>query len=81
MFLTSRADLRAIFNPIHPPGTIENNLPADSYRGKVDPKVAAATAAAQNAERARVAAAREALPPVETILGLDEFEVSARRTS
>lgn len=66
---------RSIFNPLHPPGTIENNLAPEAFKGKVDPKTAAKAAAAQDAEKARVKAVREALPPVETILGLDEFQV------
>jgi L-lactate dehydrogenase (cytochrome) len=41
----------------------------------VDPVVAARAAEIQDTERQRVAAAREALAPVEKILGIDEFEV------
>lgn len=42
----------------------------------MDPKTSAKAAQAQEEERARVQAVRDALPPVETILGLDEFQVS-----
>lgn len=73
----AKSDSRSIFNPIHPPGTIENNLPPESLKGRVDPRLAAKAAQAQNEEKARVEAARAALPPVETILGLDEFQVSS----
>jgi hypothetical protein len=64
-----------LFNPLHPPGTLENNLSPESYKGRVDPEITAIAAAKQNAERARIASARAALAPVETILGIDEFEV------
>lgn len=67
---------RSLFNPLHPPGTIENNLPAECFKGYVDPAITAKANAVRDAEKRRIAAAREALPPVETILGLDEFEVS-----
>lgn len=60
---------------MHPPGTLENNLAPDRYKGRVDPEITAIAAAKQNAERARIASARAALAPVETILGIDEFEV------
>lgn len=70
--LTSNSTL---YNPLHPPGTIENNLPEESFKGYVDPAISARANAVQETEKARVAAARAALPPVETILGLDEFEV------
>ena len=66
---------RSLFNPLHPPGTIENNLPAECFKGYVDPAITAKANAVRDAEKRRIAAAREALPPVETILGLDEFEV------
>ena len=71
----SHADCSTLFNPLHPPGTLENNLSPDSYKGRVDPEITAIAAAKQNAERARIASARAALAPVETILGIDEFEV------
>lgn len=69
-------DDRSIYNPLHPPGTLESNLPPKSFKGWVDPDITAVAAEKQNAERDRVAMARAALPPVETILGVDEFEVS-----
>ena len=69
-------DVRSLFTPLHPPGTLQSNLPLESFKGRVDPKIAAVAAAKQNAERARIADARAALPPVETILGIDEFEAS-----
>lgn len=66
---------RNLFNSLHPPGTIENNLPKESFKGLVDPEISAKAIAAQDAAKAKIAAARAALPPVETILGIEEFEV------
>jgi len=74
-----RSRCREIFNSLHPPGTIEHNLPADAFKGYIDPEAAAKSAAAQRAEKEREKKARDALSPVETILGLDEFEVSQLR--
>jgi hypothetical protein len=44
----------------------------------VDPATTAKAAESQAAEKRRIAEVRENLPPVETILGLDEFQVSIR---
>ncbi|WVF71068.1 hypothetical protein IAT40_005865 [Kwoniella sp. CBS 6097] len=71
------SDVSSLFNSLHPPGTIENNLPEESFKGWVDPDISAKAVAAQDAEKARIAAARKALPPVETILGIEEFEDAA----
>ncbi|WVQ99128.1 hypothetical protein IAU59_006260 [Kwoniella sp. CBS 9459] len=70
-------DVSSLFNSLHPPGTIENNLPEESFKGWVDPEVSAKAVAEQVEEKAKIAAARQALPPVETILGIDEFEAAA----
>lgn len=32
---------RDLFKPIHPPNTLENNLPPESFKGLVDPVDAA----------------------------------------
>jgi L-lactate dehydrogenase (cytochrome) len=53
-------------------------LAPESFKGFVDPDITAAAAAKQDAEKARIVAARAALPPVESILGIDEFEVGHR---
>ena len=44
----------------------------------MDPSVTAKANAARDAEKKRIADARAALPPVEEILGLDEFQVCLR---
>ncbi|WVW84347.1 hypothetical protein I302_106381 [Kwoniella bestiolae CBS 10118] len=61
-------------DPIHPPKTLENNLAPECFKGLVDPQAAAN---AYEAEQRRVNSARDALPPVETMLGLDELQEAA----
>lgn len=39
--LAQELTIRELFKPIHPPNTLENNLPSDSFKGLVDPKEAA----------------------------------------
>ncbi|OCF60834.1 hypothetical protein L486_00474 [Kwoniella mangroviensis CBS 10435] len=70
-------DVTEIFKPIHPPKTLENNLPPESFKGLVDPTAAADSLKAYEAEQQRVEQARNALPPVETMLGLDELQDAA----
>ncbi|WRT67533.1 uncharacterized protein IL334_004505 [Kwoniella shivajii] len=71
-------DVTELSKPVHPPRTLENNLPPESFKGYVNPKEVAASAAAVKAEQDRVANARLKLPPPETMLGLDEIEESAK---
>jgi len=68
-------DCRAIFNSLHPPGTIEAHLAPEAYKGLIDPEASAKATAAAEAEKKRIKAVRDGMSPVETILGLDEFEV------
>jgi hypothetical protein len=39
--LAQELTVSELFKPIHPPNTLENNLPSDSFKGLVDPKEAA----------------------------------------
>nr|XP_019044438.1 hypothetical protein I302_06349 [Kwoniella bestiolae CBS 10118]OCF23368.1 hypothetical protein I302_06349 [Kwoniella bestiolae CBS 10118] len=71
-------DVTEIFKPVHPPKTLENNLPPESFKGYVNPEEVAASATAVKAEQERVASARSKLPPPETMLGLDEIEEAAK---
>jgi hypothetical protein len=32
--------LRELFRPVHPPGTLENNLAPENFKGVIDPKEA-----------------------------------------
>lgn len=41
--MVSPADrLRELFRPVHPPGTLENNLAPENFKGVIDPKEAEA---------------------------------------
>jgi hypothetical protein len=41
--MASPADrLRELFRPVHPPGTLENNLAPENFKGVIDPKEAEA---------------------------------------
>ncbi|KAL7419471.1 hypothetical protein Q5752_006309 [Cryptotrichosporon argae] len=70
-------DVTELFLPIHPPHTLETNLPPGSFKGLVDPAAAADSLRAYRAEQQRVENGRNALPPVETMLGLDELQAAA----
>jgi len=87
-----RADGSELFRSIHPPNTLELNLTPTSLMGVIDAEEAAAVGArclqwryahdqsraAYEAEQRRTAEGRAALPPVETILSLDDMEVKLR---
>lgn len=64
-----------LFKPIHPPGTLENNLAPEDFKGLVDPKEAAQAVAAYKAEQDRIENGRKNLAPAETMLSIDELEV------
>ncbi|CAD7069203.1 unnamed protein product [Tilletia caries] len=71
------------YEPIHPPGTLQDNLPKDKLKGKVDPATIPKEVATASAEKK--ISAQEALekngeiPPLELCLNLYDFEVIAKR--
>ncbi|KAG7531683.1 hypothetical protein FFLO_04193 [Filobasidium floriforme] len=69
-------DATEIYKELHPPNTIENNLSPKYFKGRIDPELA--KEASYEAEMKRIQDAREALPAVETILGLQEMEDAAK---
>ncbi|KAJ9116039.1 hypothetical protein QFC20_000709 [Naganishia adeliensis] len=72
-------DVTELYKPIHPPNTLENNLAPEQYIGRIDPKLAEETRKRYEVEVQRVQTAREGLPPVATILGLDEMQEAAEK--
>lgn len=68
-------DVTSVFEAIHPPGTLSKNLSADRLIGKVDPATLGAASDTARKEKERIQAARDALPPVEKVLGLAEMKV------
>nr|XP_019007451.1 uncharacterized protein I206_07709 [Kwoniella pini CBS 10737]OCF46232.1 hypothetical protein I206_07709 [Kwoniella pini CBS 10737] len=69
-------DVTELFKPVHPPNTLENNLAPECFKGLVNPKEVEEVTF--EAEQQRVEKERNALPPVETMLGLDEIEETAQ---
>ncbi|KAL2024209.1 hypothetical protein VTK56DRAFT_9365 [Thermocarpiscus australiensis] len=69
-------DATAEFDPVHPPGTLEENLKPEAKLGTVDPeslKKLQLRSAQGNAEEKRAAP-----PPLHTLLNLDEIEAAAK---
>ncbi|RYP76154.1 hypothetical protein DL771_001978 [Monosporascus sp. 5C6A] len=64
------------YDPIHPPGTLEENLKPEAKLGKVDPQTLVnATKPAAEEERKEA----QGPPPMETLLNLDEIEEVATK--
>ncbi|GAP83600.2 putative L-lactate dehydrogenase [Rosellinia necatrix] len=75
------------YDPIHPPGTLEENLKPEARLGRVDPATIAepppppppAQAARGPGEKGEEGENDGSPPPMETLLNLDEIEQVARR--
>lgn len=65
------------YDPIHPPGTLEDNLKPEAKLGRIDPATLAGTKkpAAPEEDKAKA----EADPPLESLLNLDEIEALATK--
>ncbi|KAK3336268.1 FMN-dependent dehydrogenase-domain-containing protein [Cercophora scortea] len=61
------------YDPIHPPGTLEENLAPEAKLGTID----AASLAKQHAD-SQVVQKKHAAPPLHTLLNLDEIEAVAK---
>ncbi|MCJ1384929.1 hypothetical protein MMC17_008047 [Xylographa soralifera] len=62
------------YDPVHPPGTLEEHLPPEAKLGEIDPDTLPKEAAPK--EEARL---EEPPPPLETLLNLDEIEQLATK--
>ena len=69
-------DATAEYDPVHPPGTIEDNLPADKYLGPVD------LATVPSAQTPRVVhdLSKTEATPLSLCLSLDDIETGASKT-
>ncbi|PWN42473.1 putative CYB2-L-lactate dehydrogenase [Ceraceosorus guamensis] len=67
------------YDPIHPPGTLEENLPKEKCLGKVDMSTVKKEEKKESAEDKQVAKAKDELPPLELCLNLYDFEVIAKK--
>ncbi|PWN49012.1 putative CYB2-L-lactate dehydrogenase [Violaceomyces palustris] len=65
------------YEPIHPPGTLEDNLPKEKYIGKIDPATVKEVAVTETKQA--VAQDPNALPPLDQCLNLYDFEVVAKK--
>ena len=70
----SGKDATALYAPIHPKGTIENNLPPECHLGPIDPTTLPEIKDSENSEQRRVREARENLPPIGAMVSLKDFE-------
>lgn len=69
-----------IFDPVHPPGTIEKYLPAEALQGDVDvDTVPESVLQERRALEEEEAARRRDLPPLDRCLNLFDFEMVARK--
>lgn len=68
-------DVTEIYDPIHPPTAIQDNLDPSKHIGQVDPATVQVKQAGEESEKDRKRRlARENLPPLGTVLSLDDFE-------
>lgn len=76
-------DATAEYDPIHPPGTLEENLEPAQILGAVDPTTVDAGSAQPDAVTTDTPAAEQAaestLPPLATQLNLDDFATTAQK--
>jgi len=78
------ADATEEFDPIHPPGTLQENLAKDKFKGKVDSATLPAKDPKEEQQKERKNPGQEALEngeisPLELCLNLYDFEVIAKR--
>jgi L-lactate dehydrogenase (cytochrome) len=62
--------------PIHPPGTIQNSLDPSKCLGPIDPLTLPTKAKELTPDQKRVEEARKNLPPLGSMINLNDFEVS-----
>lgn len=68
-------DVTELYEPIHPPTALEENLDASKHIGQVDPATIQIKQAGEESEKDRKRRlARENLPALGTVLNLDDFE-------
>ncbi|KAG0142076.1 hypothetical protein CROQUDRAFT_663022 [Cronartium quercuum f. sp. fusiforme G11] len=70
-------DATDAYDPVHPPGTIEEHLSKDKHLGKVNPAELDSLKARSSTKPPAPAAASNALPPLSTCLSLYDFEALA----
>jgi isopentenyl diphosphate isomerase/L-lactate dehydrogenase-like FMN-dependent dehydrogenase len=66
------------YDPVHPPGTLEENLKPEAKLGRVDPE-SLAKAKGPEVQNSVVKANDDAPPPLESLLNIDEIEAEATK--
>ncbi|KAI1767588.1 FMN-dependent dehydrogenase-domain-containing protein [Hypoxylon sp. FL1150] len=66
------------YDPIHPPGTLEENLKPEAKLGRIDPQTLVQTSKPAAKEEKNKDAEGD-IPPLESLLNLDEIEALATR--
>ena len=77
-------DATSVYEPIHPPDTLEKNLPLSKHMGPLTENAIQAIAQDQQAvtktrDALRVEQARKKMPPLNRILNLQDMEVCNMR--
>jgi L-lactate dehydrogenase (cytochrome) len=72
-------DATEAYDPIHPPGTLEDNLPKEKCLGKVDMSTVQKEEKQESAEDKQIAKNKQNIPALEQCLNLYDFEVVARQ--
>lgn len=72
-------DATDAYDPIHPPGTLEENLPPQKCLGPVDMSTVIKEKKELSEEDKQIAKNKENIPPLEMCLNLYDFEVVARQ--
>ena len=77
-------DATAVYDPLHPPDTLDKNLPREKHLGDIDTSGAASLKAAQGSKRKtkdelRVEEAVARKPRIDRMLSLQDIEVSEGR--
>ena len=62
------------YDPVHPPGTLEENLPTEANLGEIDPETLPKNAAQEEDQHLK-----DSSPPLDSLLNLDEIEELATR--
>ncbi|CAO1637087.1 unnamed protein product [Parajaminaea phylloscopi] len=71
-------DVTDLYMPVHPSDAIKNNLKAEQHIGLVDPKTVEVVQKQESETDRRRREARENLPPVGSMLNVDDFERVAK---
>ncbi|PHH61287.1 hypothetical protein CDD81_517 [Ophiocordyceps australis] len=71
-------DATAEYDPIHPPGTLQDHLKPEARLGRIDPKSLVGQTS-KTEQTPPAASATEVLPPLQSLLNLDDVEQEATK--